>query len=51
MAELGTDFGMGDVPYKPFIPGTYHDKCSTSANLTVKQKMECVKYLLLMFGV
>ena len=51
MAELGTDFGMSDVPYQPFIPGTYHDKCSTSTNFTVKQEVERVKYLLRMFWV
>ena len=51
MFELGTDFGIGYVPYQSFISGTDHGKCSTSADFTVKQEMECIKYLLRMFGV
>ena len=49
MFKFGTDFGMGYIPYQPFISGTDHGKCSTSTNLTVEQEMECIKYLLRMF--
>ena len=45
MTELGVDFSVGDIPYQSFIPCTYHDKCSTSADLTANQKMERIKYL------
>ena len=51
MFELGTDFGMSYVPYQSFVSGTDHGKCSTSTNLTVKQEMKCILFLLRMFGV
>ena len=48
MAELGNDFRMGYVPYQSLVPCAYHDKCSTTPYLALKQKMQRVENFLRM---
>ena len=36
--ELGNDFRMGNVPYQSLVPCAYHNKCSTTPYLALKQK-------------